>query len=99
MVKTAFVKTLFFFFLKYFRNSDNWPRTRQNDNFFLKYSLLLDLGHVILYFLKVMNNHDNNNHILDMSHCHKPFKIISESVSWDLLLQKDSGSAENFFLA
>lgn len=51
-----------------------------------------------MYFFKVMNNHDNINHIPDISHCHKPFKIISESVSWDLLLQKDSESAENFFL-
>lgn len=45
-----------------------------------------------------MNKHDNNNHILDISHCHMPFKIISENVSWDLLLQKESGSAETFFL-
>lgn len=34
-----------------------------------------------------MNNHDNN-HILDISHCHMPFKIISENISWDLLPQK-----------
>lgn len=70
----------------------------QTDNFLLKCCLLLELGHVILYFFKLMNNHDNNNHILDVSHCHVTFKIISENVSWDLLLQKGSGSTETFFL-
>lgn len=39
-----------FFFLKYFSNEDNWPRTMQNDNFLLKCCLLLELGQAILYF-------------------------------------------------
>lgn len=58
-------------------------------------ALKVRTGNFVL--LKVMNNHDNNNHVLDVSHCHMPFKIISEDVSWDLL-QKDSGSAETFLL-
>lgn len=56
MVNNIFMETLVFF-LKYFRNKDNWPGIMQTDNFLLKHSRLLELGPVILYFLKVMINH------------------------------------------